>query len=289
MSDAPVLKTIHANGIEFAYYEQGTGALVLCIHGFPDTAETWRDVLPALANAGYRAVAPYTRGYPPTSIPADASYTARDLGNDVLALIEALGEQQAVVIGHDWGALAAYAAATIDPSRISKLVTVAIPHPLTLRFTPRVLWRARHFITFQFRGMTLRRFRKDNFAFVDTIYRRWSPNWNFTAEDVQPVKTAFAQAGGLEAALGYYWSFASNLRNPEVRAVTARRTTVPTLSIFGEADGAVDNGILPKTPKAFRAHYEYVVLPRAGHFPHREAPDSFIAHVLEFLKKEVTE
>ncbi len=123
--------TIAANGLRFACLAEGPedGPLALLFHGFPDTAHTWSDLLPRLAARGLRAVAPFLRGYHPTSIPADGDYSALALGRDVLGLIEALGRAQATVIGHDWGAYASYAAANLAPERVTRLVTAAIPHP----------------------------------------------------------------------------------------------------------------------------------------------------------------
>src|SRR5262245_64260522 len=96
-------KFVDANGLRFGYLEQGSGPLVLLLHGFPDTALTWDRAMPALAQAGYRAVAPFMRGYAPTAIPADGAYDTETLGKDAIALIHALGADAAVVIGHDWG------------------------------------------------------------------------------------------------------------------------------------------------------------------------------------------
>ncbi|HEY8086236.1 MAG TPA: alpha/beta fold hydrolase, partial [Polyangiaceae bacterium] len=124
---------LEANGVRFAYLEEGQGPLVLLVHGFPDTAHGWDAVRPAIAAAGYRVVSPFTRGYAPSAIPADGAYDTETLGRDVLALIDAFGENRAIVVGHDWGASAAYAAATLAPDRVSLLVTVAIPHPASLR------------------------------------------------------------------------------------------------------------------------------------------------------------
>src|SRR5438445_4208078 len=138
---------VTANGLKFAYLEQGSGPLVLLVHGFPDTAHTWDRTMAELAKAGFRAVAPFTRGYHPTAIPADGKYDVETLGRDLLALIEALGAQQAIVVGHDWGAAASYAAASLGPERVALLVTLAIPHPRSLKPTPRALWAIRHFFT----------------------------------------------------------------------------------------------------------------------------------------------
>src|SRR3954465_5483310 len=104
--------TVEANGVTYGYLADGPedGPLALCLHGFPDSAWTWRHLLPELAAAGYRAVAPFLRGYAPTSIPDDGLYQSGAVASDAIALHAALGGgDDAVVIGHDWGALAAYA------------------------------------------------------------------------------------------------------------------------------------------------------------------------------------
>src|ERR1700733_14905028 len=119
MADA--IHFVDANGLKFAYFEEGKGPLVLLLHGFPDTAHTWDAVRPALAAAGYRAVSPFLRGYAPTEIPTGREYDPDPLGQDGLALIEALGERRAIGVGHDWGATAAYAAASLGPEKVELL------------------------------------------------------------------------------------------------------------------------------------------------------------------------
>lgn len=279
-------KTIVANGLEFAYYEAGEGDKpVLCLHGFPDTADTWSDLLPRLANAGYRAIAPFMRGYPPTQIPADGQYSARHLAEDVIGLLDAFGLETAMVIGHDWGALASYAATSLAPQRFTKMVTVAIPHPRSLRFDFATLIKARHFITFQQRQSSVKWMKRDNYAAISTIFKRWSPNWNFTDADIAPVRDSLSQPGGVEAALGYYWSFWQDRNNADVQKLNRRKTEVPTLTIFGDADGALTMSALERTQSAFLADYEQVVLPDAGHFLHQEVPEKFAELVLNFLQK----
>jgi pimeloyl-ACP methyl ester carboxylesterase len=103
------MKRVRANGLDFAYVEQGEGPLVLLLHGFPDTAMSWGHQIPALAAAGYRAVAPYLRGYSPTEIPRDGFYDKATLATDVAELIRALGGGPAHLIGQDWGATIGYA------------------------------------------------------------------------------------------------------------------------------------------------------------------------------------
>ncbi len=168
------MKTIRANGLNFAYLEEGSGPLVLLLHGFPDTAHTWDQTRPALAAAGFRAVSPFTRGYAPTEVPASGDYRIDTLASDAAELIEALGETSAIVVGHDWGASAAFGAAIQFPERVRFLVTLAIPHPASLRPSPLLLWKARHFVTLRTPG-AVERVRADDFAYVDELVRRWSP------------------------------------------------------------------------------------------------------------------
>jgi pimeloyl-ACP methyl ester carboxylesterase len=100
-------RMVAANALEFGLLEAGKGPLALCLHGFPDSARTWRHLLPSLAEAGFHAVAPFLRGYAPTAVPDDACYSLGALVADAVALHQALdGDDQAVLIGHDWGARA---------------------------------------------------------------------------------------------------------------------------------------------------------------------------------------
>ncbi len=284
--EASSIKYIDANGLTFGYFEQGTGPLVLCIHGFPDTAHTWQHLMPILAQAGYRVVAPFTRGYPPTSFAKDGDYSGVQLGEDIAALITALGEEEAIVIGHDWGALAAYAAANLYPTKITKLVAVAIPHPRTLRLSLQTLWKSRHFGTFQLKPWIRWRLPRHDFAYVDSIYKRWSPTWQLKPADTEQVKKTYAQPGAVDGALGYYWSFAANRNNQAVQKVLLQKTAVSTLCILGDADGALNVEAMTHTPKAFTGPYAYKVMSQVGHFPHREKPAEFAALVLDYLKYE---
>jgi pimeloyl-ACP methyl ester carboxylesterase len=275
---APPLRHVVANGLCFAYLEEGRGPLVLLIHGFPDTAHTWDDVRPALAAAGYRAVSPFTRGYHPTPVPEPGAYDIETLGRDVLALIAALGEQTALVVGHDWGASAAYAAAALEPARVPFLVTVAIPHPASLRPLPRILWGARHMLAFQ-RKRAEERVRADDFAYVDTLYRRWSPAWSLPPEETRAVKQAFREPGCLQAALGYYRA----IRLPAPQAVR-RRVTVPSAVFCGTDDPILKPRDYDYARRFYRAPHEVITM-RGGHFLHREHPGRFQQELLRVLPR----
>lgn len=262
---------ILANGLQFSTIEEGRGPLVLLLHGFPDTPHTWNLVRPALAAKGWRVVSPFMRGYAPTEIPRAEAYDSDTLGRDVLSLIEALGESQAVVIGHDWGADAAYAAAILDPSKVRLLVTLAIPHPASLRPTPRLLWAGRHFFSLR-RKSAPAMVRRNDFAHVDELVRRWSPKWRFDAIETAAVKEVFRHPGSLEAALGYYRA---------LRPAKKRQIHVATVSFAGE-DDALDAAAFERARPLFTSDYRVVSMP-GGHFMHREHPERFQAELFRVL------
>ncbi|MSP62612.1 MAG: alpha/beta hydrolase [Myxococcales bacterium] len=272
----PTLQFTDANGLRFAYFEEGEGPLVLLLHGFPDTAHTWDAVRPALAAAGYRAVSPFLRGYHPTAIPGDGKYDAETLGRDTLALIEALGEERAIVVGHDWGAVAAYAAAAIAPERVSVLVTVAVPHGASLRPTPRLLWGVRHFFRLKTAGAPAF-LRANDFAYIDALVHRWSPAWQVPPGETSAVKEALAHPGSAEAAIGYYRAIP--LRPPPC---LARRTTVPSAVFSGENDGILGLADYERARRCYTGRHEIVHMP-GGHFLHREHPARFIAELLRVI------
>jgi pimeloyl-ACP methyl ester carboxylesterase len=264
---------VTANGLRFAYLAEGAGPLVLLLHGFPDTAQTWDRALGELARAGFRAVAPFMRGYHPTAL--DGPYDPDTLGRDVLALIEALGESQAIVVGHDWGASAAYSAAALGPARVRLLVTLAIPHPRSLAPSPRLAWSLRHFVTLR-RASAAKKIRDDGYAYIDELWRRWSPAWReIPPSETSAVKRAFAETGCLEAACGYYAAL-NPLSLPSSHRLDIR---VPTVSFAG-LDDMIAPRAYQKARRCFSGPYEVVTMP-GGHFMHREHPDAFIAALLK--------
>lgn len=127
--DQPTLVTFSVNGIRMRAAVQGSGPLVLLCHGFPESWVSWRAQLAALAQAGFRAVAPDMRGYGGTDAPADAEqYTLLHIVGDLTELVRALGERQAVVVGHDWGAPAAWHAALLRPEVFRAVVGMSVPY-----------------------------------------------------------------------------------------------------------------------------------------------------------------
>ncbi|WP_055402261.1 MULTISPECIES: alpha/beta fold hydrolase [unclassified Mycobacterium] len=269
------IRFVEANGLRFAYLEQGSGPLVLMLHGFPDTAHTWDHLRPRIADKGYRAVSPFMRGYHPSGIPA-RDPDQETLARDPLALIEALGASDAVVIGHDWGASAAYGAAAIGPDRVRKLVVIAIPHPAALRPSLKKLWGARHFAAYKLPGAA-NRFARNDFAALPAIYRRWSPLWRPDPREFDAVRASFSDPASLNAAFGYYRKL-----SPIPSASLKARITVPVVAFAGLDDPIVEPADYRHAARMFKNEYTVEEV-RGGHFMHREHPDAFAGRLLAHL------
>jgi pimeloyl-ACP methyl ester carboxylesterase len=284
-------ETVTANGVEFALLTEGppSGPLALCLHGFPDTAHTWRHLLPRLAAAGYRAVAPFMRGYAPTAIPPDGRFDVGTLARDAESLHEVLdGDADAVLLGHDWGALAAYGAAAHQPDRWRRLVTAAVAPPAAMAaglLTYDQLRRSWYIYFFQ-SPLAEHAVGADGHAFIDRLWADWSPAYD-GAEDAARVKESIGDAAHLGAALGYYRAlFAGPPDDPETAAALAASSSVPpqpTLYLHGRDDGCMGIDAMGPVTDFLAPGSRMVVVDGAGHFAHLEQPDLVGDTVVAFL------
>lgn len=284
-------RTIDTPALGFHALEEGAGPLALCLHGFPDDARSWRHQVPALVAAGYHVVAPFMRGYAPTARPADGRYDAMALGEDVAALLEALGAEDAVVIGHDWGAAATYFGALLAAPRIRKIATLAVPYGpaffRALREDYAQQRRSWYMMFFQHR-LAEEALRRDDFAMIERLWRDWSPGWTAPPEALEAVKETFRRPGTLEAALGYYRaSMGPVLDDPaQLDAMLqgmAMPIAVPALYLHGADDGCIGRELAAGMDAYFPAGLHIEVVPGAGHFLHQERPDLVNRVLLEFL------
>jgi pimeloyl-ACP methyl ester carboxylesterase len=283
-----------ANGIRHAYLEQapaaGGGRLLLLLHGFPDNALSWEKQLPVFAQAGYRVVAPYLRGYPPTEVPgAGAYYDRATLVQDVRALIEALGDGEPIyLVAQDWGAAIAYGVLGAFPELIERAVLLAVPHPVqirrTLRRSPKQILRSFHWFLFQLPWLPEALCRVGNFAFIEALWRLWSPDYA-DRDHVAQIKQMLAQPGALAATLEYYRAAMQPARQDPalapLRARLDRPTPVPTLVACGTRD--MRREMLPGQREFFTGPYQWTTVEGAGHFLHREKPEAVNRLVLDWL------
>jgi pimeloyl-ACP methyl ester carboxylesterase len=285
--------TVMANGLEFAYLESGPadGPLALCLHGFPDSAHTWRYLLPELAGAGYHAVAPFLRGYAPTDIPADGLYQVGALARDVNALHEVLGGgSDAVIIGHDWGALATYPAVAHQPERWRRAVTMAVAPTGSVMasfFTFGQLQRSWYTFFFQ-SPLAEMAVPMDDFVFLDRLWADWSPGYDATF-DLARVKESIGDAEHITAAIGYYRALYDAERHSpdlaEEQAAAMLPTPIPTMYLHGRDDGCFALSAVGNPLDFLAEGSEMVVVDDAGHFLNVEQPDVVNRHILGFLAR----
>ncbi len=288
MSFPVEILTLTANALEFACLSQGNGPLVVLLHGFPDRADSWRPVMEGLANAGFRAVAPYMRGYYPSAIPVDGDYRMPTLGRDAIAIARALlnpGET-ATVVGHDWGATAAFAAANLAPDVYTRLCALAIPHPRIVNPSLELIRRAPHFALFQLGPYARWYTRRNNLAYIAYLYRYWSPTWPDPSEHIRAIQEDFRRPGRLEAALSYYAQISDSLRRNEANRAIRAITSQPTLLLVGDDDGALRYATDFKgIEECFTGPLEIVHVPKAGHFVAAEQPEAVLAALVPFLRR----
>jgi pimeloyl-ACP methyl ester carboxylesterase len=280
---------VSANGIEFHYLAAGQGPVVLALHGFPDHARSYRHQMPALAAAGYRVVVPFMRGYAPTQIPEGGYFGVPALAADAIALAAALSDEPVVLIGHDWGAAAAHAAAATAPQRFSKLITIAVPYGPA--FTQSLVTSAEQqrrswymfFFQLPFADIAVA---MDDFAFIERLWRDWSPGWELPASEMASLKATLGSPGVLAATLSYYrHTFNPPPNAPGLAEVTtAIPIKVPTLYLHGRNDGCIGAELAAGMESYFEKGLRQEILDGAGHFVHQERPDEVNRLMLEFLR-----
>lgn len=277
----PALKYVQANGVRFAYLEQGEGPLVMFMHGFPDNAWSYRKQLQVFADAGYRAVAPFLRGYAPTEIPADGIYDPIALGKDLEALIAMLSDDgQARVVGMDWGGTSTFQALATAPSAIKAAVVMNTAHPITfssIRRDPDAVRSIFHFYFFQLPGAESA-VNVEGLPFVDYLWKLWSPT--FKNEDhLRSIKQTLSSPGTMAAALKYY----GGLFNAGFeRRLPMNSMQAPTLTIYGGNDPTARYSM--KEEPFFKGPYRRIVLPDVGHFPHLEREAEVTGLIMDWFK-----
>jgi pimeloyl-ACP methyl ester carboxylesterase len=272
------VSAVEANGLTFHYLSMGDGPLALLLHGFPDSAHTWRHLMPALADAGFRAVAPWTRGYAPTAVPTDGDYAVATLAADANALHRALGGgADAVLVGHDWGAITAYGAAAVEPDRWRRVVTVAVPPPAVASAAFFDYAQLKHsFYVYLFQtGLAELVVGADDLAFLDNLWRDWSPSYDGSV-DLRHLKDALRAPANLRAAIGYYRAMFAG-------GALGDSPPQPTLYLHGEDDGAFLADRVLEAKAHLSTESEVRVLPGCGHFLHLERPGEINRLVLDWL------
>lgn len=282
---------VRANGLDFFALEDGPerGPLVLLLHGFPELSRSWRHQLPALAAAGWRAVAPDLRGY--GSSGREGPYDLRTLARDAAGLVGALGREKAVVVGHDWGGAVAWATAVYEPQVVDRLVAMNCPHPAILAEeiarNPRQLRRSAYVFFFQIPWLPEWLLTRNGAAAIGRALRGGSYAKDaWPREETDRYREAFLRPGAARAALGYYRAI---FRRPLAmrRDGRARPVAAPTLVIWGARDrflGRETVDPLKMAPYLAEGNVPAIrFLEEAGHYVQSEAPERVNAELIGWL------
>jgi pimeloyl-ACP methyl ester carboxylesterase len=285
---------VSANGTRLHVVETGSGPLVLFLHGFPERWFAWEHQLAALADAGFRAVAADLRGYGDSDKPP-RGYDGYTMAGDVAGLIRALGERQAVVVGAGFGGMLAWAAASMHPQLIRRIVVMGAAHPLRLRAALAADGSGQLVATLPMLRFQIPRYEHrltaDGAARIGEYLRRWAgPRWRETADFAayeQRCRQSFLLPQTAFCALeAYRWAARSVVRLQGYRF--SRQLQQPVSSPVLQLHGALDTAVLPSTAlgsgRYALGEYEWRLLDDVGHFPHREAPDIVSGEVLRWAK-----
>jgi len=315
----PTLRIIETNGINMRIAEMGEGPLVILVHGWPESWYSWRHQLKALAEAGYHAVAPDMRGYGKTDKPADVeAYDIVHLTGDLAGIVDALGEEDAILVGHDWGAIVSWNAMLLHPEKFTALAAMSVPYNGRGAASPidgmRRAFRDNFYyiLYFQEWNMAEREFDADPRGILSSLYlspdspreepehtdparggvgwipRRGAavglPDW-LTQEDLDYFVSEFSEAG-FRGGINYYRNFH---RNWEITPqLTGMKVTQPVTFIAGEEDvviGGQDAQQLTERLNRVVDDLRGVTLfPEIGHWVQQEAPEETNAAILEFLE-----
>ncbi len=278
------------NGIEFAWLEAGPpdGPLALCLHGFPDTPEGWRPLLHALADQGHHAIAPWARGYAPTAVPADGLSPIGAWVADAIAFHDRFGAgQPGVIVGHDWGAITTYGAASMEADRWRAVVTASVPPTAVMATRLLDYAQVRAFwYQYVFLQPTAELIVANNdLAFIAGLWADWSPGYDATAV-LPAVKAALAPGPNLTAALSTYRAtYDFSLQGEWINHAAAMLSPHPqrTLYLHGDADGCVPDLDLDQVLAVLSAGSRTELIEGAGHFLQYERPDAVTSAVLAFI------
>lgn len=277
------------NGVRLHYVEAGQGPLVVLLHGFPEFWYCWRHQLPALAAAGFRAIAPDLRGYNDSDKPSGvASYRLDRLTADVVGLIQHAGVARAHVVAHDWGGGIAWNLAAQHPAVVDRLAILNSPHPAAFlrEFkTVRQLLKSWYMFFFQLPWLPEWWMRRGDFAgLAQTFLNDPVRPGAFTPEDVERYREAFRKPGALTAAINYYRAM---FRYTPVSAVRAMPVVqAPTLLIWGDQDRYLNvrltEGMEPYVPNLRIEHLN------ASHWVQNDAVERVNELLIDFLKPPST-
>ena len=280
---------IKVNGIQLHYMEEGQGELVILLHGFPEFWYSWRKQIPVLSKK-YRVVAPDMRGYNLSDKPVGVeNYKIDILAKDIADLVKALGEDKAIIAGHDWGGAVAWMVATLYPEVVSKLGILNVPHPSEMKkalmgFNLAQWMKSYYIFLFQLPALPERFIGRDLKSFFEKAFGSFAPEGkgiSVSPAEIDEYVKAYSQPGMLTGAINYYRATFRQLgamHNPG-------KLNMPVLMIWGEQDKALGKELTYNT-KDYCNNLEVIYDPTSGHFVQHDNPELVNQKLMEFFEKK---
>ena len=309
---------VEVNGLHMRIAEAGSGPLIILAHGWPESWYSWRHQIPSLAAAGYHVVAPDMRGFGSTDAPPDVNdYDINHLTADMVGLVDHFGSEQAIIMGHDWGAIVAWYSVLLHPDRFSALVAMSVPYGGRSAVSPVDSWRSRfgdnfyYILYHQEPGVAEQEYDADPRGLLSRLYlsptsprsaplitdpkrsaggwigrlgaAQGLPDW-LTQADLDYYVAEFTRAG-FRGGVNYYRNFHRNWEiTPQLAGV---RVSVPTLFIAGERDvviaGASAEQLRASMGPVVPDLRDLILLPQAGHWIQQELPQATNEALMKFL------
>ncbi|MBA2396232.1 MAG: alpha/beta hydrolase [Ktedonobacteraceae bacterium] len=278
-------RDIITNGIRMHYVTQGTGPLIVLLHGFPEFWYSWRHQIPVLAEQGYRVVAPDLRGYNDTDKPR-TGYDVSTLLRDIVGLIKGLGEEKAIIVGHDWGGVLAWAFALQYPQMTERLIVLNAPHPkIFLRELRSLAQLKKSWYIFAFQIPWLPEFLlvRNHAALIGKMLYDSAVQKAAFPPEVQAIyRDAMSKPGALRASLNYY---RAAFRNPfSTGGRSDKIITVPTLLIWGDQDVALDISLTNRLEQ-WVSNLKVEHIPDSGHWVQQERQNEVNSLIQGFLSQ----
>jgi len=273
---------ITANNINLHYVTQGSGRLMLMLHGFPEFWYSWRHQIPEFAQ-DYQVVALDLRGYNESDKPeAKSAYVMAEFIKDIEKVIQELGYEKCILVGHDWGGAIAWSFAYKYPEMVEKLIVMNIPHPAKFMEglgTPEQLLRSWYIFFFQLPFLPELMFQFDDYQAITSIFKDIAVNKSvFTEADLAAYKEAIAKPGALTSMINYYRNILPGFFDDQEWNILQ----IPTLMIWGEEDKALGKELTYGTEE-YVENFQIRYIPNCGHSLQQEQPQLVNQYMREFL------
>ena len=278
---------IQLDKVKLHYIQEGNGdKVIFLLHGWPEFWYSWRYQIPALAEQGFKVIAPDLRGFNLSDKPKGvAAYSLENVGKDIAQFIDKLGIEKAHIVGHDWGGALAWHMGLHYPEKVDKLAILNSPYPAiflkNLRSNPSQFFKSWYMLFFQIPFLPEFLLKLNLNFFFKRALRDWAYNKDaFSDEVIEEFAKAYAHKGAMQSSINYY---RAGLRFSSAKREKGRKIQSPTLMIWGENDKALGKELTEGTVNYIENSFDLKFIPQCSHWVQQDAPDLVNKYLVEFF------